>query len=151
MTPEFVLRSFNVKYQMRNDVYRAACLETLEPGDVVQAVSLETGEVVGTRLLDAVDKRREAGGGTREDWPQRYLAGDWRADDEGHQLDEGQERVEMGWVLVRPPLTHQEAQALLVRTVVLRPPFSWARYERHMRLTHVAVQHGFGLPDEDWA
>lgn len=145
MTPEFVVRSFNVKHQLRNLAYRVACLETLVPGDVVQAFDLETDTLLGTRLLDAVDCRWDSVA-----WPQRYVAGNWRADAEGHELDSGQEFVEMGWVLVRPPLTASEA-AYLLEQPKQKPPFSWELYERHMRLTHVAVLDGTNMPEAPWA
>jgi hypothetical protein len=145
MTPDFVLFSFDVKHQVRNSTYRAACLDTLAPGDVVQAIHPETGAILGTRLLGAIDRRWDA-----SMWPQKYVTGNWRADSEGHELDSAQERVEMGWVLVRPPLTADEAAPGLDKPKQ-KPPFSWALYERHMRLMHLAVLHGFAMPEEPWA
>lgn len=142
---------FDVRRQIQSKRVRAACLATLRAGDVVQAVDMETGALVGTRLLDAVDRRRESGGGTREDWPQRYLAGDWRADDEGCELDAGQERIAMGWVLVRPPLTPHAAAPLLQTHPARPPPFSWDLHERHMRATHAAVLDGTNMPEAPWA
>jgi hypothetical protein len=141
---------FDINRQVSNAAHRVRCLATLRAGDVVQAIDPETGAVLGTRLLDAVDDRRKIGGGSASDWPQRYRAGDWRTDDAGCQLDEAQERVEMGWVLVRPPLTAAEATHLLEKPKQ-KPPFSWELYERHMRLTHLAVLHGFAMPEEPWA
>lgn len=147
----FILSMLDVPRQLKSERHRARCLATLRAGDVVQAICRETGHVLGTRLLDAVDNRRELGGGTREDWPQRYVAGDWHANDEGEELDEAQFRVPFGWVLVRPPLTHQEAQHLLNAPVPLKPAFTWARYEKHMQATHEAVLAGLPVPEVPWA
>lgn len=151
MIAEFVLRTFDVARQVADEAYRHEVLSTLATGDVVQAVWTETGEVYGTRLLEHIDTRREDGGGSYEDWPQRFLAGDWRADDWGWELDAAQMRVEYGWVLVRPPLTPEDAAALLAQPEPKKPEFSWALYEKHMQDTHEAVLHGYPPPKEPWA
>lgn len=138
---------FSVPRQLASTAVRVAALASLRPGDVVQAVDVETHEVRGTRRLTTVDNLP---------WACRYVVTgepDWSFDAEGRQLDAWMEPRPGGLLLIRPWLSPGEADHLLWESArpIARPLFSWALYGKHMETTYKAVMSGDeDMPEAPW-
>lgn len=147
---------FSVPRQLASVEVRRKALATLKPGDAVQAMDRETGEVVGYRLLTGVNWLHTLGW-TTENWPVLYWCSDaglpdWEADEDGLQVQHCTEHAEGGWILCRSWLSPSEVTTRMRDEAerTRKPPVSWTLWERHLEAVHNAILAGSPVPEEPW-